>query len=81
MIVSFLFHPIAFVLAMLPTMGYMAAMDPPEDSWVPVVIWLAIYLLLCWVLPAKTRPGNWISARKRHELLWGKESAAEKYDS
>lgn len=88
MIVMALFNPVAFLLMVgigaagvygAEAVGYTI----PEDAWWPVITLVAIYLVLCWILPEKLNPWYYvrkISPRRRHEMLWGKESAAKKYD-
>jgi len=58
MIVSFFAHPVAFLLGVLAMLGYGAYTDWPEDSWYPLGVFVAVYLLCWWFLPWWTRPMN-----------------------
>lgn len=88
MIVMLLFHPVAFVLTVALWSGVLLGADqigydPMHDgiaSWVAVAGMVASYLLLSRFLPRWTNLWYHLNARKRHELMWGKDSASERYD-
>ena len=56
MIVSLFAHPIAFLAAVLSMMGYGWYTGWPEGSWIPLGLFVIVYLAGSIVLPWWTRP-------------------------
>ena len=56
MIVSFLFHPVAFLIGTLAMMGYGWYTGWPEGSWYPLAIFIGVYIVAYAILPWWTQP-------------------------